>query len=77
MGLCLKCKQFLPPDFMMTKEKKCHFCERDNTTIFTSDGKMWIKEDVVKDYKELLDMLKDNPEIQKEMLKSAVKNEVK
>lgn len=74
MGLCVKCHEFIPPDFMM-ENKQCAFCEKGQNVLFGPNGEMYNKQDVVLDYKTLLNDLKDANGIQDAYIKSVVKRE--
>ncbi len=75
MGKCLKCYELLPPQFL-NDNKVCLYCELDKKVIVygeAPDIKTKKKEDVVKEYKIFLRMVKDKNDI----LKKAVKGDVK
>lgn len=58
MGVCVKCKELIPPDLMLQKEDAsiCAFCEFDQSTVFLHGEKI-TKEFAIRDYKIFLDDL--------------------
>lgn len=74
MGLCVKCREFIPPDFMM-EDKKCAFCEKGQNILFGPNGEMYNKQEVVYDYKVLLGELKDAQSVQDAYIRSVVMKE--
>jgi len=74
MGQCVKCKEFIPPDFMM-EDKKCAFCTREQNVLFGPNGEAYAKHDVILDYKQLLGELKDAESIKEAHLLSVLKRE--
>jgi len=74
MGLCVKCKEFLPPGFLVEKENGdllCLFCERDVTEIKYGehDEKTVNKTTVLEEYKKFLKMARADSEVLKKVAK--------
>lgn len=70
MGICVKCKKFLPPNFMVEvgeeKHKMCVFCkdEVDHIIIKEKTGERKItKNEVIKEYDIMLKKLMERPNI--------------
>ena len=72
MGLCIKCRDFFPPDFLSPLEdedQECVFCGRGVKYIQYNekDGSVrkYTREDCIRDYKILLGKLKDTKDVKK------------
>lgn len=74
MGLCQKCHEFIPPDFMM-ENAMCAFCKKETYIIFNNEGVCFHKQDVVTDYKILLSELKDAQSIKDAFVKTVIRAE--
>jgi len=74
MGLCVKCKKFLPPGFLVEKEDGdllCLFCERDVTEIKYGEHneKTVNKDTVLKEYERFLKIARADSEVLKKVAK--------
>lgn len=84
MGLCTKCRDYFPPDFM-TKVMvdniiidMCLFCEQSKSTLVGEDGANYTREFVVSDYAQFMRELKNNQNLKDKIselhVESAVRN---
>jgi len=73
MGLCVKCKCFLPPQLMTDVEdgqKLCLFCEVDKKEIvYGPERKVAKKEEIIKEYDIFLKIVKEKNQILKDAMK--------
>lgn len=72
MGQCVKCKCFLPPQLMTDVDdgkKLCLFCEVDKNEITYGQGKVAVKEQIIKDYDMFLKIVKEKNNILKDAMK--------
>lgn len=76
MGLCVKCKKFLPPQLMEDVEggKLCLFCKSDKDELQLSNGRLAKKEDVIKEYDVFMKMVKEKNDILKKAMHGDVKD---
>lgn len=82
MPKCDKCNSFLPPDMIDEPDEQnkrlCHFCKNNTYIVFNESGQSYVKQDVINDYKQYIDELYRNENIQKtltdQMVKQAIKN---
>jgi len=81
MGLCKKCYDRFPPDFMSELEGddlECIFCKLDKKelTITTEEGftKKYTKEECKKEYETFLNMIKMSPTITEQLKKAEAKS---
>lgn len=77
MGLCSKCRDFFPPDFI--NDGICDFCKEGSNTIMNKEGILYTKREVMEDYRIFLGKLKDSKDIQnvnfESMVRQGMKNE--
>jgi hypothetical protein len=75
MGFCIKCKEFVAPDFMVKKDL-CAFCQKGSNVIINDEGTIFTKQDVCEDYKILLNKLKDSKGIKEKHVDILLKTEM-
>lgn len=78
MAQCIVCKQFFPPGFTIVTEdklaKKCIFCEKeiDEITYTVRENgqiKKCTKQEIIEDYKKLINRLMEDNQRIKELVK--------
>ena len=81
MGQCMKCKEFLPPDFLDRIQPGntpiCHFCQKGSGLVFGEGSIMYNKNEVVTDYKRFMAELKDSQNITQKITNLTVESAVK
>jgi len=75
MGLCSKCRDFYPPDFI--DNHMCHFCKKETNVIMSENGEMFNRQDVIRDYKELLNMIKEKGSVKNIEFESMIQKGMK
>lgn len=75
MPICHKCQKYYPPDFI--NNNICDFCEEGKDVLVTKDNIVYKKEDVIDDYLDLLNKLKNSGRIQNIYHESLVREGMK
>lgn len=86
MSMCDKCRNFLPPGFVMDvnpetqeplKGNLCIFCIKNTKYIDYGNGKRATKKEVIKEYDIFLKKMKENSHVLKESMVKEAKEKLK